>query len=99
MPGIGPAPAANTMISISPSQNVGTDQKVSATPVLTRSLTLPCRQPFRIPSHSPSTAEITVAVPTSRMVGPSFSPISPATDSDPRYWYDVPRSSCASWPT
>ena len=77
MPGIGPAPAANTMISISPSQNVGTDQNVSATPVLTRSLVLPCRQPVRIPSHSPSTAEITVAVPTSRMVGPQLLPDQP----------------------
>ena len=52
MPGTGPRPTEKTMISSSPSQNDGTDQSVSATPVLTRSPSPPLRQAERVPSQS-----------------------------------------------
>ena len=53
-PGIGPMPTEKTMISSSPSQNDGTDHRVSATPVLSRSPRLPWRHAERVPSQSPS---------------------------------------------
>src|SRR5882757_5296025 len=80
---MGPAPTVNSTSRISPSQNVGTDHSVNEMPDDSRSKTLPCRHPLRMPSHNPSTTEMIVDDPISSTVGQSRSAISDETD----WWY------------
>ena len=78
-PGIGPTPAANTISSSSPSQNVGTDHSTSEIAVENLSNRLPGFQPARAPCQMPRLTAITSAVPVSSRVGPIRSPIRSAT--------------------
>ncbi len=80
MPVIGPIPTLNTISRIMPSQNVGSDHRVSATPELTLSNSRPGRQPLCAPIHRPSSSESTNEVPISSSVGPMWSSTSEATD-------------------
>ncbi len=97
MPGIGPMPAANTISSRSPSQNVGTDHSTSDTPVENLSKRLPGFHPARAPCQMPRLTAITSAVPVSSSVEPMRSPIRSSTGR--LYSYDVPRSKRTVWPT
>lgn len=92
MPDVGnhPSPDAKTTMRMSPSQRLGTDQRVSATPVCTRSEVLPCFHAPCTPSHRPSAIETARLAPTSSSVGPRRSP---TIDSTGRlYWNDSPKS-------
>src|SRR5215207_3381187 len=90
MPLVGNHPAPEAKITMRPSQKLGTDHSVRATPVWTRSAVLPWFHAPLTPSHRPSSAEMITLVPTSSTVGHSRSPISSVTGR--RYWNEAPHS-------
>lgn len=71
----------NRKMRIRPNQNVGTDQKISAMPVCTRSYVVLRFHAACWPSHRPSTSESSAALPVSSTVGPTRSPMSCVTGS------------------
>ncbi|CAM3819967.1 hypothetical protein KIPE111705_26525 [Kibdelosporangium persicum] len=93
MPPVGNTPPA-IINSTTPSHHGGIDQNTNATPVLARS-----NGPLRYhavfaPSHNPSAAASTAAVPDNNNVGPSRSPmIAPAGALNA---YELPKSPCSN---